>query len=48
MRQKRNEPSPSQHKYDIADYGLTREAIDRAFERYLEFLSESEMRESLL
>ena len=36
------------HKYDIADYGLTREAIDRAFGRYLEFLSESGMRESLL
>ena len=36
------------HKYDIADYGLTREAIDRAFGRYLEFLSESDRRASLV
>ena len=36
------------HKYDIADYGLTREAIDAAFGRYLDFLSESGRRASLL
>ena len=29
------------HTYDIADYGLTREAIDEAFVRYLDFLSGS-------
>ena len=36
------------HKYDIADYGLTREAIDHAFGRYLDFLSGSGKRASLL
>ena len=34
------------HKYDIADYGLTREAIDAAFARYREFVSERGIRES--
>ncbi len=36
------------HKYDIADYGLTREMIDAAFARYREFLSEGDRRASLL
>ncbi len=36
------------HKYDIADYGLTPEAIDGAFTRYREFLSDSDRRASLL
>ena len=36
------------HKYDIADYGLTREMIDSAFARYREFLSEGGRRASIL
>jgi len=36
------------HTYDIADYGLTREAVDAAFARYLDFLSGSGRRASLL
>jgi len=36
------------HTYDIADYGLTREAIDEAFVRYRDFLSGSGRRASLL
>lgn len=36
------------HRYDIADYGLTREMIDLAFGRYLDFLSGSGKRASLL
>ena len=36
------------HTYDIADYGLTREKIDEAFARYLDFLSGSGRRASLL
>ncbi len=36
------------HTYDIADYGLTRKAIDEAFVRYLDFLSGSGRRASLL
>ena len=38
----------TRHKYDIGDYGLTREMIDAAFARYREFLSESDLRASLL
>ena len=34
------------HRYDIADYGLTREMIDAAFARYREFVSEKGIRES--
>ncbi|MYH51090.1 MAG: sulfotransferase, partial [Gammaproteobacteria bacterium] len=34
------------HRYDIADYGLTREMIDAAFVRYREFVSERGIRES--
>ena len=40
---RRNE---KRHRYDIADYGLTREMIDDAFARYLTFVSERGMRES--
>ncbi len=36
------------HKYDIADYGLTRETVDAAFARYREFLSANDRRASLL
>ncbi len=42
---RRNE---KRHKYDIADYGLTRTMIDAAFARYREFLSEGDRRASLL
>ena len=34
------------HRYDIADYGLTREKIDAAFARYREFVSQGGIRES--
>ena len=36
------------HRYDIADYGLTREMIDASFARYREFVSERGIRESSL
>ena len=36
------------HKYDIADYGLTGEAVDAAFERYREFLSGKIRRASVI
>jgi hypothetical protein len=34
------------HRYDIADFGLTREQIDDAFARYRDFVSERGLRES--
>ena len=33
------------HRYDIADFGLTREGIDAAFARYRDFVSERGLRE---
>lgn len=35
------------HKYDLADYGLTREKVDSAFSRYRDFLSRGGHRSSL-
>ncbi|MDE0474400.1 MAG: sulfotransferase, partial [Gammaproteobacteria bacterium] len=36
------------HRYDIGDYGLTREMVGAAFARYREFVSERGIRESRL
>ena len=47
-RQAAHRQKEQRHKYDIADYGLTREMIDAAFARYREFLSEGGKRASLL
>ena len=38
--------SEKRHRYDIADYGLTREMVDAAFARYRAFVSERGLRES--
>ena len=46
--QRERRRTEKRHKYDIADYGLTRDTIDAAFARYREFLSESDRRASLL
>lgn len=46
--QRERRRTEKRHKYDIADYGLTREKIDAAFARYREFLSESGRRASLV
>ena len=43
--QRRNE---KRHKYDLVDFGLTRERIDTAFSDYLDFLSSSGIRNSML
>ena len=36
------------HKYDLADFGLTREGVDSAFSRYRDFLSRGGHRSSLV
>ena len=46
--QAKHRRTEKRHKYDIADYGLTREMIDAAFARYHEFVSERGIRESSL
>ena len=46
--QRERRRTEKRHKYDMADYGLTRGMIDAAFARYREFLSESDRRASLL
>ena len=46
--QRERRRTEKRHKYDIADYGLTRDMIDAAFARYREFLLESDRRASLL
>lgn len=46
--QRERRRTEKRHRYDIADYGLTREMIDTAFARYREFLSEGGRRVSLL
>ena len=45
MRERRR--TETRHRYDIADYGLTREKVDEAFARYREFLSGGGRREPL-
>ncbi|WP_420439571.1 SDR family oxidoreductase [Candidatus Palauibacter sp.] len=40
--------SEERHKYDLADFGLTRDKVDDAFARYLRFVSERGLRESQL
>ena len=37
--QRKRRHREKRHRYDIADYGLTREMVDAAFVRYREFLS---------
>ncbi|MDE2796457.1 MAG: sulfotransferase [Gemmatimonadota bacterium] len=36
------------HKYDLADFGVTRERVDAAFSRYHDFLTEGDRRASVL
>ena len=36
------------HKYDLADFGLTRDKVDAAFSRYRDFLTSSGIRSSML
>ena len=36
------------HKYDLADFGLTREKVDAAFSNYRDFLSSTGIRSSML
>ena len=45
MRERRR--TETRHRYDIAEYGLTREKVDEAFARYREFLSGEGRREPL-
>lgn len=45
MRERRR--TETRHRYDIAEYGLTREKVDEAFARYREFLSGGGRREPL-
>ena len=40
--------SEKRHKYDIADFGLTREKVDAAFSDYRDFLTSSGIRSSML
>ena len=46
--QRERRRTETRHRYEIADYGLTREMIDAAFARYREFLSKSGRRTSAL
>ena len=45
--QRERRRTEKRHKYNIVDYGLTRDMIDSAFARYHEFLSQSDRRASL-
>lgn len=40
--------SEKRHKYDLADFGLTRDKVDAAFSHYRDFLSSSGIRSSML
>lgn len=40
--------SEKRHKYDLADFGLTRNKVDAAFSHYRDFLSSSGIRSSML
>ena len=40
--------SEKRHKYDLADFGLTREKVDAAFTHYRDFLTSSGIRSSML
>ena len=42
--QREHRRKEKRHKYDIADYGLTREMVDEAFARYRDFLTSTGMR----
>lgn len=46
-RQAAHRRTEKRHKYNIADYGLTREAVDAAFSRYREFLASGGRREAM-
>lgn len=40
--------SEKRHKYDLAEFGLTRDKVDAAFSHYHDFLSSSGIRSSML
>ena len=40
--------SEKRHKYDLADFGLTRDKVDAAFSRYHDFLSSTGLRSSMI
>ena len=47
-RQAAHRRKEKRHIYDIADYGLSREAVDAAFSRYRDFLSSEGRRASMM